>query len=100
MSENWCIYKTKKYGILMIFAEEDLSNIDESSDTWPPHIADDVRGESNARLIAAAPKMLAVLQHDVIEIANLAAMVDPVQTQEYMESVYDAIAKARRQSDE
>ena len=57
-------------------------------DSWP-------EGEANARLIAAAPDLLAACGLEVPQIANLAAMVDPELTQELMTSVYQAIAKAR-----
>ena len=49
----------------------------------------------NARLIAAAPALLAACTHEVVELANLAAMVDPDLTYELMTSVYAAIAAAK-----
>lgn len=45
-------------------------------------------------LHSAAPLMKAALKNEVIQLANMAAMVDPIQTQEYMTSVYAAIATA------
>ena len=50
--------------------------------------------EANARLIAAAPDLLAACKLEVIELANMAAMIDPTVTRIYMEAVYAAIAKA------
>ena len=45
-------------------------------------------------LHAAAPKLLEALKNEVMQLANMAAMVDPVTTQEYMTSIYAAIATA------
>lgn len=45
-------------------------------------------------LHAAAPLMLEALKNEVMQLANMAAMVDPVETQEYMTSIYAAIAAA------
>lgn len=47
------------------------------------------------RLKAINTELLAVCEHEVVELANLAAMVDPEQTAEYMSTVYAAIARAR-----
>jgi len=55
--------------------------------------------EANACLIVAAPAMLEVLEHDVIQLANLASMCDEKQTKEYMTSVYAAIEKAKKRKD-
>jgi hypothetical protein len=46
-----------------------------------------------ARLWIAAPDLLAVCRGPVIELANLAQMVDPQLTRELMEDVYAALAK-------
>ena len=58
-------------------------------------VAYDALHAAYCRVAAERDALLTVLEHDVIEIANLAAMVDPAQTAEYMTAVYDAIAKAR-----
>ena len=50
--------------------------------------------EVNDPLIKAAPLMLEALKNDVMQLANMAAMVDLVATQEAMTSVYAAIAAA------
>jgi hypothetical protein len=51
--------------------------------------------KADAYLIAAAPDLLEVCENEVIELANLAMMVDPIYTQELMAGVYAAIAKAK-----
>ena len=45
-------------------------------------------------LHAAAPLMLEALKNEAIGLANMAAMVDPVETEDRMTSVYAAIAAA------
>ena len=44
-------------------------------------------------------KLLETCRHDVVELANLASMVDPEQTREYMSTVYAAIAMTRGKDD-
>jgi hypothetical protein len=51
--------------------------------------------KADAYLIAAAPDLLEACENEVIELANLAMMVDPRYTQELMSAVYAAIAKAK-----
>ena len=45
-------------------------------------------------LHAAAPQLLEALKNDAIGLANMAAMLDPVETEDRMTSVYAAIAAA------
>ena len=47
-------------------------------------------------LHAAAPLMLEALKNEAIGLANMAAMVDPVETEDRMTSVYAAIAAAEK----
>ena len=47
-------------------------------------------------LHTAAGQMLETLKDEAIQLANMAAMVDPVETEELMTSVYAAIAAAEK----
>ena len=58
------------------------SSLDDDGDVW----------KSIGKLWVAVPKMLEVLNHEVFLLAELAMMVDPVLTEEYMSAVYDAVA--------
>jgi len=56
----------------------------------------DASGVTFCPLHAAAPLMLEALKNEAIGLANMAAMVDPVETEDRMTSVYAAIAAAEK----